>query len=217
MKPDGTGVLYGTGSVGPYKLATLPTPGTATSILASGFGGFITGYSGFPAFSPDGNWTLYYKVAGTNPGEFDLNVVHNIAAATGTSLLSAPTGAVFNDAFTADSAYALYYTNFKLIGTSAAVGELSGYPVAGSKAISVSTNSVWNSYGVTGAKVAYNDNYTPASTSTTSFAGYADIYVADLSVSPLVPASIVSADKLKLVFSMSVGNTSTDGIWVVTP
>jgi hypothetical protein len=228
MKPDGSGVLYGT-AAGAYKLATLPTP-TLTTILATGYGGFIYNYPYFnqnqpfgvaPAtISADGNWSIFYKLAGTVAGQYDLNLTQNVAAATSKSFLSAPTGSVFNDAFTADSAYALYVTGYTSVGT----GSEFAYPVAGPKAVTISTNNLWDSNYLTGTKLLYNDNFVLLGAGPN---GTADISTVDVAATPLAPMSIIKSadssywlttDRTKMVFSLiAAGDTKTNGIWVIAP
>ena len=226
MKPDGSGVFYGTGSSGAYKLAALPSA-AITTILTTGYGGFIYNYPyliqsqplGDPpsTISPDGNWAVFYKVPGPTY-DSDLNLIQNVASSTSVPLLSAPTGIINNeDAFTADSTYALYMTSYTSVGT----GSLYAYPVAGSEAVAISTNNVWDSNYLAGTKILYMDNYMALSN------GVADIYTVDVSASTLAPTSIIKAadssywlttDRTKMVFSLiAAGNTKTNGIWVIAP
>jgi hypothetical protein len=225
MTADGTKVFYGT-PAGAYKMSTLPTVAT-TTILTTGFGGFDTGFSSpaagittYTPFSPDGNWTLYYKLAGTSAGTSDINLVNNVASATAVPILTAPTATINNDAFTANSAYGLYFSNYTSTGT----GDLKAWPVAGSAGITVTSNNGWNNWALaTGAEVLYQDNWMALGTSN----GIADVSKVDVSVSPLAPVSIIkeadqgiylSTDKSTLVFSLvAAGNTSTNGIYVITP
>ena len=232
VKPDGSGVLYGT-STGAYKLATLPTPGTPTQILSTKYGGFIifsvnnaSGSLGeTPAFSPDGMYSTFYTIAGTSPaGASDVNLVNNVAAATAKNLLSAPTGAIFGDPYTLDSKFALYVTNFAANGT----GTLTGYPVGGSAAKIISSNNGFSCNALqlsAGSKVVYSDNWVAVGTAN----GLNDLSTVDLTASTLAPVSIVkqsdttlfasyflSQDRTKIVFSMMIaGNVKTAGIWSV--
>jgi hypothetical protein len=221
VKPDGTGVLYGT-AAGGYNLATLPTPTVPVSILTTGYGGFITGYGTPGALDPTGDYAIYYKTKASS-GAVDLNLISNTLLATPTVLLASDTGAVFNDAFTADSKYALYYTSFTTEGTAGAVGDLFAFPVAGGSAITVSKNAVWESNYLSGSKIIYNDNF---QLDEAGDFGYADISTMDVSAATPTPTPIIqladenyflTTDRVTLVFALNQGNTTTDGLYSFMP
>jgi hypothetical protein len=221
VKPDGTGVLYGTATSG-YNLATLPTPTLPVAILTTGYGGFITGYGTPGALDPTGDYAIYYKTKASS-GAVDLNLISNTLSATPTVLLASATGAVFNDAFTADSKYALYYTSFTTEGQAGAVGDLFAFPVAGGSSITVSKNAVWESNYLSGSKIIYNDGF---QLDTSGTFGVANISTIDVSVATPTPTPIIqeadenyylTTDRVTLVFALNVGNTTTDGLYTYVP
>lgn len=129
------------------------------------------------------------------------------------------TGQLTSDAFTADSKYATYLTFFSAIGTAGYVGNLLASPVAGGPAIPVSMNEVAESQFLTGSKIIYNDNFMLSADGTL---GYADISTLDLSAATLTPKLIMqqadqyfllTTDRATLVFGLSVGNATTNGIY----
>lgn len=238
-------ILYGT-TGGGYKSCASPWT-TPASILATGFGGFINGCSAANegcspiSESPDNQYTIYYKNQGMSggkvvPGEFDINLINDVTPAGVTQLLSAATGAVFNDAFTADSKYGLYYSSFKEIGSPifGSVGTLWAYKADGTGAAvpgtAVSKNAVWLSNSLTGSKVVYSDNTVPnTSTATGVPSSFSDIKVVDVSASTLKPQTVmdstdnnlvgfyVTEDRTNIIWVMSQGNTSTNGLWAFAP
>jgi hypothetical protein len=240
MLDNGSSILYGT-TAGAYNQAALPG-GAITNILSTGFGGFIDGCStatepcSLFSESPSDNYTVFYNSTGkgTTAGEDDIFYTEDIAAQTGTGILTAPSGAVFNDAFTADSTTVLYYSNFATVGSPVFgyVGYLWAYPVDKSvtaPGVSISKNNVWESnYYGTGTKIVYSDNFL-ASGTTGGPNGYADIKEVDVSVLPIAPKVIMlqtdvnpdgyfnTQDRTSIVWVMSQGNVHTDGIWTYKP
>jgi hypothetical protein len=219
VKPDGTAVLYGT-TDGGYKMASLP-PATPTAILPGGskFGGFIDAPP--VALSPDGNWSVYYETLGARPGESDLHLIQNTASAIPTTLVPTPTATIIDDAFTANSAYALYYTDLTPEGQTGFVGHLVAQAVAGpSTPVDVSANAVRASHSFgNAAEIIYGDSFRP-NKATGVFV--VDLSTVDVSAPHLAPQSLVegvdetyflTSDRRFVVFALNTGNTTTDGIY----
>jgi hypothetical protein len=237
MNPDGTSIFYAVG--GAMKQYTTGTPIT---ILASGFGGFINGCSAAAApcsiisESPNDKYTVFYNSTGkgTNEGEEDIYLTQDIASApTPNGILTAPSGAIFQDAFTADSSTVLYVSNFTVEGSGDEVGYLWAYPVDGSvtaPGISVTKNAMWlYNYVGTGTKIIYEDNFQTSSV-TPGPIGYSDIKEVDVGITPLPAATSImtttdvnpggyfmTQDRTVLLWVMSQGNVHTDGIWTYAP
>jgi hypothetical protein len=238
MNPDGTSIFYAVGAA-----LKQYTTGTPITILASGFGGFINACSAAAApcstisESPNDQYTIYYNSTGkgTNEGEEDIYLTKDLAGQPGTNgILTAPSGAIFQDAFTGDSSNVLYVSNFTVEGSGGdEVGYLWAYPVSGATAapgISITKNAMWlYNYVGTGTKIIYEDNFQTSSASSGPI-GYADIKEVDVGVTPLPAATSImtttdvnpggyfmTQDRSVLLWVMSQGNVHTDGIWTYAP
>ncbi len=230
---DGSELLYGT-TAGQLKVQTLPfVTASPTTVLSSGFNSMIFTFQsaggGSPdvAISPDNKYLMYSKKAPAS-GAVDINLVE-IATGKTSSLLSTSTGAIFNDPFTMNSGFALYYTSFTSVGASiGAVGDLFAAPVTmPSGAVTVSKNNVWESNymnSATGTKVVYNDNF---KTPMMGNVGTADIKTIDVGSSSPKPTPVMSGadenyyitnDHKTIVFSLIIlGTATTAGIYSIQP
>jgi hypothetical protein len=186
------------------SLTAIPSPVT----LGSGVGGFY-------GFSPSGNNVLYYQNQNQATGATDLFLASTAAPGMQQTLSSAQTAAVNGDAFTADSAYALYATGNNVC-TGAATFNAS--PVTGGAAIALGS-SVWSNLSATAAKVVFTDNY--VATGGLRY-GRADIESVNLAAgaTPTLVASQADANfdmtpaRDQIIYSWSVQPGAMAGIYV---
>lgn len=226
VEPDGSGVLYGTTNGG-YRFIPLPG-GPSTEILPSGshYDGFLDGPP--IAVSPDGNWSTFYTATGKPAGAYDLHLVRNVPSATAIALHGASSGAILGDAFTGDSAYALYVTDPTAEGDAGLVGSLQAFRVGGSKGFTVSSKSAhgWRDLDLEGSRVLFAADF---KVDRAVSPGVADLFTVDVA-GPLDPRLIIErADAnyflttarpgltRRVVFALNKGNTSTNGIYSYVP
>jgi hypothetical protein len=234
MNPDGTSIFFSVS--GTLQEQPLPT-GAGVTIQATGFAGFIDGCTaGVPCSpiseSPNDLYTVFSEDLGASLGENSIWLTSNTMGATANGILTANSGAVFGDAFTADSSNVLYVSNFQTVDSTDEVGYLWAYPVSGSVTSpgnSITKNNLWE-YNYIGSHttILYSDNFM-ASSATAGPSGYADIKTVDVAKLPVAPTTVmestdvnpsgyyVTTDRKTVVWVMSVGNVKTDGIWAFAP
>jgi len=151
---DGTTVLYAT-TAGALKRTSV-TGGTPTTLVASGVD--VSPNNGARFFSPDEKFVLYPNTAGSVVG---------LASVVATSTPTTFAGSLnfTTDAFTADSAFALYHTSGRLPLDVIAV------PVAGGMAKTVATGGAAWHWALGGAKLLFaGDQRTSAIANVPAFA-----------------------------------------------
>lgn len=173
--PDNSTIVFRT-SAGALKSA--PTAGGAAKQIVAKDATFLQSWvigmktrDFFPAFTPDGKYVMYSTNIDAMTGLGDISMVA-VGGGTPVQLVN-DLGALFGDAFTSDSAKAVYYTN-----CASGVGKMTTMPVTGGMGTVVpNTKPVWVGYSVAGGnKFVYNDNWKAV----TNTNGRADIKVVDI-------------------------------------
>lgn len=194
---DGTYVVYRTSA---NALKRSPTSSASPStLIASGVATILSGVSGNDKF-------MLYS-SGTTAGAYDIRLASTSTAGTGTVLYGSSLGEVYGDAFTADSAYALWFQS-----VASDVGTLTTAPTTGGSSFSLGT-STWLNWSGLGSKVVWNDGYSATTTKAT-------IRSRDLaSLTGTITTIAANADRTflvtpakdKIVYTMSGG--SADGLY----
>lgn len=191
---DGTYVLYRT-SGNALKRSPTSTASPQT-LISSGVATLLSGAS------PNDKFLLYSS--SSTAGAYDVRLASTTTPGSGTVLYSTAAGEVYGDAFTADSAYALYYQS-----VASDVGTLTAAPTAGGSGISLGA-STWLDWAVAGSKVIWNDGYS-------STAGTATIRVRDLASGTGTTTIAANADRtfvLSPTRDRVVYSIASDGLWV---
>jgi pentapeptide MXKDX repeat protein len=204
---DGANVVYTTGA-GALRRSSVATPAPVT--LTSG------GLVGLLTLSPDERWALAYKSLGNMGNTYDLVLASARTQGAATTLSATSNSAIYGDAFTADSAYALYFTN---VDVTKAVGDFYVARSSGGLQAKV-TSAAWSVAATTGSKVLFNDNC-PSCSSTS--AGSADIRAVDATdlAAPTTLVSQASANffvtmaKDKVVYAWTCMQDSSAGVYVI--
>jgi len=201
---DGKSVLYTTSASALKRLRIGSAPPIA--LVASGL-------SVIRALSPDDNWVL---ASNKTMGNYhDLYVASATAPGMATALATMATSALFGDAFTADSGYALFFTNVMSDGT----GDF--YAGASTGAPTKVTANAWQEYATAGSGGLVNDNYNAGGG--TSGNGIADIEVFDATNPTVLKTLVTAADadfyptatKDAIVYSWTCAPSASAGLWVL--
>jgi hypothetical protein len=201
---DGKSVLYTTSTSALKRLRI----GSAPPIVL-----VASGLSVIRALSPDDNWVL---ASNKTMGNYhDLYVASAMAPGMATALATMPTSALFGDAFTADSAYALFFTNVMSDGT----GDF--YAGASTGAPTKVTANAWQEYATTGSGGLVNDNYNASGG--TSGNGIADIEAFDATNPTVLKTLVTAADadfyptaaRDAIVYSWTCAPSASAGLWVL--
>ena len=202
---DGKTAVYSTMSGDIRRSSTFaPSP---TTLASPPFGGFY-------GFSPSQSTVLYY--GNQDPaGGTDIYLTSTGTPGKPMTVCSGTNGAINGDAFTADSAYALYSTSNDVCTGAAA---FQAFPVGGGASIPLGTN-VWSDSSATGAKVVFNDHY--VATGGLRY-GRADLESVDVSAGTTPTLVISQADAIfdmtpardQIIYSWSVQPGDLAGIYV---
>ena len=157
---------------------------------------------------------MYFRQSTSAGGDVYLSSALTPGAPTTVS--AAPNGAVNGDAFTADSAYALYSTGNDVC-TGAATFD--AFPVSGAASTPLG-HGVWSDWSATGSRVVFNDNY--VATGGLRF-GRADIESVNLASGAGVTHIVSQADAVidltpardAIIYSWSVQPGPLAGLYVV--
>ncbi len=208
MTADGSAVIYGSTAGGLMRSPTSsPSP---TALVAAP----ATPVAGILGLSPSGSSVLFFETVGGSAGATDLYAASALTSGPVDTLSSSTTAALLSpgDAFTTDSAYAVYWTGYTPPNppfmNGPTMGTLTAAAIAGDGGapVTLGPGSVIG-WATTGAKLVFDDNVAAA--------GTADLESVDLAsgVPPttLVPQVgayfFVSAAKDLVVYSWSVSPT----------
>jgi hypothetical protein len=200
----GQAVVYGTTS---GALRRSPTTAPSPTTLTPEFGGFY-------AIAPSQGTVMYFRQSTSAGGDVYLSSA--LTPGTPKTVCAAANGAVNGDAFTADSAYALYSTGNDVC-TGAAT--FNAFPVTGA-ASTLLGHGVWSDRAATGSRVVFNDNY--VATGGLRF-GRADIESANLASGAGVTHIVSQADAVidltpaqdEVIYSWSVQPGPLAGLYIV--
>jgi hypothetical protein len=204
---DGLNVVYTTGA-GDLRRSPVTAPAPVT--LASG------GLIGLLTLSPDESWALSYKSLGNMGNTYDLYLASAKSAGAVTALSATSGAAIYGDAFTADSRYALYFAN---VDVTKSVGDFYAARTSGGTPVRV-TSAAWSVAATSGSKALFNDNCPSCSLAS---AGSADLRGVDLA-NPGAPTTLVSqasanffltATKDEVVYAWTCKQDSTAGLYVI--
>jgi hypothetical protein len=131
------------------NLKRVTTAGMATTLVGS------KDVATLREFSADFKYTIFAKEWNSNRFHSSLYLASTEKAGTPVELANNDRGAIFGDAFTADSKYALYYTE----ATDDGIARFFSIPVAGGKAKEWGDKRVWLSWNIKGSVVTYNPNF----------------------------------------------------------
>ena len=217
MTPDGATVMYRNSKGALMSSATTnPAPKQLVANNVNDFSYFVVGTELLPGMSNDGKYMVYTENQDPTTGLGDLHLVSTTVAGSPVTLTSDPTGALFGDAFTTDSTFALYYpttTNVAAIG--GLIGPLSAVAVAAGTPKMIG-DKIWLSYAAKGSIVVYNDNFYAKGAKNH---GRFDLKFVDVkSGSPTMVAQnaeadfFVTADKTSIVYVFGL-NTPASGLY----
>ena len=201
---DGTSVLYAT-AVHDLKRLYVAAP-SATTLAPSGVSTILD-------LSPDQNWLLASNH--TMDSNSDLYMASAVTPGQLATLWTKPTAAVFGDAFTLDSTFALFFTN-----VASGTGDFYVASTAGGSPTKVTSNA-WQEYATTGTRGVVNDNYNANGGSSGN--GIADLESFDARSPTVLKTLVTAADanfyttaaKDEVVYSWSCAATSSAGVWVL--
>ncbi len=207
---DSTAIVYVT-TKGTVSRATLAAPSPQV-VLAAGDAG--AGYMGLLALSPDDSYLVAYQNYDANSGYTDLYFSSTAAGSTATPLSSAQTAAIYGDAFTADSKYALYYANLN----SSQVGDYDIASVTTPTPTKVAGNG-WEGFATTAGKVVFTANWMAGAQGSS---GRSDLQKLDTAVGTTASTVVsqvdsnffLSSDKSQLVYSWSYCSNAQAGLYV---
>ncbi len=184
----------------------------------------VTGLNGiYPTLlPPDQAHVLLFTAQNSTTNGTDLLLVDTTTAGqTPKTLQATPTGALYGDAWTADSSRVLFVDGIQLIG-GGLVGTLRAAPVATGVPTKVADN-VWITWALGGSKITYGDN----SANIDGAANFrTDIRTLDLAAAGAVAKLIVNQadanyyvtpDKTKIVYAYEADPASAsplNGLWV---
>lgn len=195
---DGSAFVYRTTS---NALKRSPSTSSAPiTLVSSGVTAILT------APSADDKWILYAG-AGSS-GAYDIRRASTTSASSLT-LHATANADVYGAGFTADGAYAIYYTAVTSIG----VGNLVAYPMSGGSPTTLGTGA-WYDVPVSGSKLVFNDNHVGTSSSGTATLRARDVAGGSGSI---IAASAdrsfnVTAARDRVVYVISSGTDA--GLWV---
>jgi hypothetical protein len=207
-----TGVLVANGQSAIYGAAkdelrrspvSSPSP---TTLVGSGVGGLY-------GVSPDENFVLYYKQMDSVDLLSDMYLASATKPGTPMTLSATPTAGVFGDAFTTDGSHALY---FAAVDQATETGTLDALAF-GSDAPTALTNSGYEAWATTGAKIVFSDHYT-----WTGSRGHTDVRTVDTSGSAEATLIVNQADsevflspeRDQVVYTWSLEDSPRAGLYV---
>jgi hypothetical protein len=202
---DGGAILYTTSA---NDLARSSVTSPSPMRLTSGIAHVI-------ATSPDENWVVGFL--GLDLDTYTVDLYYASATMSGPAsplvpTLAGTTGGAYGDSFTADSSYAIFFTDIGEETATLYVAPLG----ANAEAPSLIAPNVYAAYAMTGSKVLFNDDYDPDTSR-------ADIVWVD-AAHPTATTTLVSeADapfymtpsKSQIVYSWNVGTGPSSGLWIM--
>lgn len=169
-----------------------------------------TGVERLLSISPDYARAFIAKTVDTQAGATDVILTSLTTAGQLTTLVNTPTGAIYGDAFSKDSAFGFYYTD-----VADGVGTLHTRNLTSSADVTIAMN-VWLEFAGMGNKVVFTDNYKDTTTS-------ADVKVVDVTGgTPTLAATqaddspYVTEDGTKIVYTYSGRPAASQGMYVYT-
>jgi hypothetical protein len=204
---DGGSVIYTT-TAQALKRSPIARPAPMTLVPS--------GVTGLYGLSPDERWVLTYRTQAQGGQTSDLYLASATASDAARALSVSTSAAIFGDAFTADSLYALYFDN---VSVASGVGDFVVASVPGGPPTKV-TSDAFVAAATAGSHVLVTDNCT---TCTGISAGAADLRAFD-AVNPATITTLVSqayasfyldTARDKVVYSWTCKRDGTAGIYVL--
>jgi hypothetical protein len=193
---DGTTVFYRTSA---SALKRSPVASAAPIALQS------TGVAIVRGISSGEGFLMFASKRDSSTDLTDLFLASLVTPGPAVPLVTTTTGAVYGDRFTSDATRALYYS---AVDDVSQIGTLQALPVAGGNATTLG-QAVWRNRASTGAKVVFNDNFTPLGDTP----GRADLRVVDLAQSA---APTLLAPQADVEFALAASRTKVVYTWNVT-
>jgi hypothetical protein len=208
LTSDGGATIYTTGA-NALKRSPVVAPLPVTLVP--------TGLAGLIALSNDNNWVQAFLNVDQSSGFTDLYLASAATTGSATLLGSAP-AAVFGDAFTANSGYALYFANLDT-DTGTGTFTAANCSAPGDAGGTVIGMDAWEDFASSGTKVVYNDNFMQGMGSGGQTADLKSVDVSapvpTLLVSQADANFFLSPDKTKIIYTWTYETGSQAGLWVL--